>query len=287
MMLRASDYVVVAASETDFRKQELGSTLRRYANASPSVLILNGGVIAAESCEPMAAMGCLSGVFGFRISRSGREPSVFALATPRDEKLPGAVADPEGVLQIQNCSVRHLNLRGKMGSKKELEAALKFCTDQGVVIDENHQQRMLLRCPAERYSHLKRNFLPVPPVIRPSLVQLRAPLHEFQKSNSPWATVVMGNQAQTSWARASSYEYAYGAGSGAGLGSACDDRAGRNEGCDSGVNSGGKGSEDQPEAGYFDAFENCFCDVILGEDLLDAMMAMAVDMVEEAAGKGS
>lgn len=76
-------------------------------------------------------------------------------ATPRDEMLLGAVAAAEGGLQVQNCSVRHLSLRGKGWPVKQLESTMKFCTDQRVVIDENYQKRMALARPAERYSYLK------------------------------------------------------------------------------------------------------------------------------------
>ena len=73
-MLRASDYVVVVASEMNFRKQESGSILRRYANASPPVPVLNGGAIAATGCELK--------VFGIRKFRCGRESSVSVMAGP-------------------------------------------------------------------------------------------------------------------------------------------------------------------------------------------------------------
>ena len=114
-ILRANDYVVVAASEMNFRKQESGSILRRYTNASPPVSVLNGGAIAATGCELK--------VYGSRKFRCGRESSVSVMATLRDVKVPNEIAAPKGSLLVQNYSECHLNWHGKEGSEKQPEVA--------------------------------------------------------------------------------------------------------------------------------------------------------------------
>ena len=68
------------------------------------------------------------------------------------------------------------------------DAATKYCTDQGVVLDENHMKRMLLARPADRYVSLKQSYLLAPAATKPDLIILKAQLRdidsEFQKRNS-------------------------------------------------------------------------------------------------------
>ena len=112
-MLRANDYVVVAASEMNLREQKSGSILRRYANASPPVPDLNGGAVAAT--------GCKLKVFGIR--KCGRESSGSVMATLRYVKVSNEVAASEWSLQAQNFLEWNLNWHGKEGSEKQPEVA--------------------------------------------------------------------------------------------------------------------------------------------------------------------
>ena len=90
---------------------------------------------------------------------------------------------------------------------ERFETAVKFCNDQGVVVGEDLQKRMLLARLAERYGYLRQSYLLAPAATRPNLLQLKAHLRdidiEFQKSNSTRAKAGAAAQAEAkaSWPR--------------------------------------------------------------------------------------
>ena len=59
------------------------------------------------------------------------------------------------------------------------ETSLQNCLDQGVVIDGNMRQRMLIGCPAERYKFLKQNYMLSAPANKPDLEALKAQLRDI------------------------------------------------------------------------------------------------------------
>ena len=59
------------------------------------------------------------------------------------------------------------------------ETALQNCLDQGVTVDANMRQRMLIGHPAEQYKFLKQNFLLSPVAMRPILDALKAQLRDI------------------------------------------------------------------------------------------------------------
>ena len=59
------------------------------------------------------------------------------------------------------------------------ETSLQNYLDQGVVIDGNMRQRMLIGRPAERYKFLKQNYLPSTPANKPNLEALKAQLRDI------------------------------------------------------------------------------------------------------------
>ena len=59
------------------------------------------------------------------------------------------------------------------------ESVVSTCRDQGVVVDENLQKRMMLARPADRYSFLKQSYLLAPIASRPDLVGLKAQIRDI------------------------------------------------------------------------------------------------------------
>ena len=59
------------------------------------------------------------------------------------------------------------------------ETTLQNCLDQGVVIDNNMRQRMLIGRPAERYKFLKQNYLLATAATKPDLDALKAQLRDI------------------------------------------------------------------------------------------------------------
>ena len=59
------------------------------------------------------------------------------------------------------------------------ETSLPNCLDQGVVIDGNMRQRMLIGRPAERYKFLKQNYMLSTPANKPDLEALKAQLRDI------------------------------------------------------------------------------------------------------------
>ena len=89
---------------------------------------------------------------------------------------------------------------------ERFETAVKYCNDQGVVVNEDLQKRMLLARPVERYGYLRQSYLLAPAAIRQTLLQLKRHLRdidsEFQKSNSTRAKAGTAAQAEAeSWWR--------------------------------------------------------------------------------------
>ena len=212
------------------------------------------------------------------------------------------------------------------------ESVVTICQDQGVVVDENLQKRMLLARPADRYSFLKQSYLLAPIASRPDLVGLKAQIRdidaEFQKSNSGKVNRPgQANRAETeaAWSQGSSSGGERGSDRGSGRFSG---RGGRGGGGRDG-GEGGAGNRDvtcyccgqkghikpncakrdekcrkcgkighlqivcnaaseraseranesnedrhkrQPEAAQFDTYESFVCDVIIGEQLPEAMI---------------
>lgn len=59
------------------------------------------------------------------------------------------------------------------------ETSLQNCLDQGVVVDVNMRQRMLIGRPADRYKFLKQNYLLAIPANKPDLEALKAQLRDI------------------------------------------------------------------------------------------------------------
>ena len=90
------------------------------------------------------------------------------------------------------------------------ETALQNCLDQGVVVDVNMRQRILIGRPAERYKFLKQNFLLSPVATRPTLNALKAQVRDIDFDHrKPQGRVKtkagQGHQAETeaNWGRKS------------------------------------------------------------------------------------
>ena len=61
------------------------------------------------------------------------------------------------------------------------ETTLENCLDQGVVMDNNMRQRMLIGQPAERYKFLKQNYLLATAANKPELDALKAQLRDIDQ----------------------------------------------------------------------------------------------------------
>ena len=82
------------------------------------------------------------------------------------------------------------------------ETSLQNCLDQGVAVDANTRQRMLLGRPAERYKFLKQNFMLTPAAARPGIDALKAQLRDidsdYRKPQSGVKTKAgQGHRAET------------------------------------------------------------------------------------------
>ena len=82
------------------------------------------------------------------------------------------------------------------------ETTLQNCLDQGVTVDANMRQRMLIGRPAERYKFLKQSFLLSPVATRPDLEALKAQLRDidsdFRKPHGGAKTKAgQGHRAET------------------------------------------------------------------------------------------
>lgn len=71
---------------------------------------------------------------------------------------------------------------------ERFDVAVKYYTDQRVVMDDNHLKRMLLARPVERYTFVKQSSLLAPKAARPDLTMLKMQLRdiesEFQKRST-------------------------------------------------------------------------------------------------------
>ena len=89
--------------------------------------------------------------------------------------------------QMQLLDFAHVEGETANATIDRFDAAVKYCEDQGVVNNEDHLKRMLLRYPADRYETLKQNYLFAPAASRPNLVTLKNQLRDiddlFQKKN--------------------------------------------------------------------------------------------------------
>ena len=61
------------------------------------------------------------------------------------------------------------------------ETTLQNCFDQGVAVDNNMRQRMLIGRPTERYKFLKQNYLLVTVATKPNLDALKAQLRDIDQ----------------------------------------------------------------------------------------------------------
>ena len=73
----------------------------------------------------------------------------------------------------------HFELESANGMIERCETTLQNCLDQGVTVDNNMRQRILIGRPAERYKFLKQSFLLSPLATRPTLDALKAQLRDI------------------------------------------------------------------------------------------------------------
>ena len=62
---------------------------------------------------------------------------------------------------------------------ERFETAVKYCNDQGVIVNEDLQKRMLLARPAERYGYLRQSYLLAPAATRPNLLTIKGQLRDI------------------------------------------------------------------------------------------------------------
>ena len=80
------------------------------------------------------------------------------------------------------------------------ETALQNCLDQGVIVDANMRQRMLIGRLVERYKFLKQNFLLSPVATRPTLDALKAQLRDIDSDYRKPQGQVKTKSGQGHWA---------------------------------------------------------------------------------------
>ena len=76
--------------------------------------------------------------------------------------------------ETENAQMQQLALAHKEGETANatidrFDAAIKYCADQGVNVDESHAKRMLLARPDERYQFIKQNYWFAPAATKTSI----------------------------------------------------------------------------------------------------------------------
>ena len=86
---------------------------------------------------------------------------------------------------MQSLDFAHKEGEDENSTIDRFDAAVKYCTNQGFAVDDNHLKRMFLARPADRYAFLKQSYLLAPAATRPDLTMLKSQLRdidiEFQK----------------------------------------------------------------------------------------------------------
>ena len=144
--------------------------------------------------------------------------------------------------QMQLLDFAHKEGEDANSTIDRFDAAVKYCTDQGVAVDDNHLRRMFLARPADRYAFLKQSYLLSPAATRPDLTMLKSQLRdidsEFQKRNSGGKIGGQANQAEGAWGQGTSHGFGRGGGQEGSRGG----RGGRSEsGRGGGRGGGGRG----------------------------------------------
>ena len=136
------------------------------------------------------------------------------------------------------------------------ETSLQNCLDQGVVVDANMRQRMLLGRPAERYKFLKQNYLLATPANKPDLEALKAQLRDI---DGDYRKPQGGAKAKSGQGHRSETEANWGQTSNSGGDRHRNKNSGRG-GSSSGSSRGGRGSVDRSSGSDRNKGEvTCYC----------------------------